>query len=131
MSINQRIEELEIFYKNKGITFSKFINVNAGTINNITGKRQSNPSHKILESILKADSKINIHWLILGEGEMFTEDNKIIESDLQKEVDRLKDKMGKIESTTELLKDKFREIDLEAMLKVAERMLEKERAKEG
>lgn len=106
MSINQRVADLEKFYKSKGITFNKFIGVNSQTIKNITGERQSNPSHKILESILNADSKININWLILGQGKMWLDENELLKDE---EIKLLKARMEELENKFDELKPAIKE----------------------
>lgn len=112
MSINQRIDKLEKFYKKRGITFHKYINVNPQTIKNITGERKSNPSHKILESILRSDSNININWLILGEGEMWldSKNSKDKEFDLKEAIRSMYNEMNSFRDTISEIHRREREL---------------------
>lgn len=128
MPVNQRIKNLLKIKNRTTIYIAEKVKVSDGTIRNFKSGK-TDPSIKFLEYLIEEHPSLNLNWLILGEGEMFIDEKEQVDSDFKKEVKELKEKMAKMESTMDLLKDKFREIDLEAMLMIAERMLEKERGK--
>lgn len=55
------------------LSFSKFIGVSDGTTRMYT-TRGSKPGAEYLEKIIRANNRINIEWLLTGEGEMFKPD---------------------------------------------------------
>lgn len=95
MSINQRIIELEKFYKSKGISaFYKKAGIPASTYQSVTTEgrdiRVSN-----LHKLLDYDDKINPIWLLLGEGEMWKDENNT-DDDLREDVKQMKEQLNAI-----------------------------------
>ena len=56
--------------------FASKVDVAPTVIENIVGKRQSNPSFMVLQKILCAFENINPNWLIAGKGEMLKSEEK-------------------------------------------------------
>jgi len=116
--INDRIEEIMLFYNIKSPTLSKKIDVNPSTIHNIikpkTDGTKNKPSYKILLGILTVFEKIDANWLITGKGEMLKnnyykakiENNQYIADNIQNkstkefilEIEELQNKIKELET---------------------------------
>lgn len=73
MSINNRIQEIiNSLYSGNKRAFSFAIGVSPSVIENIVGKRQSNPSFDITNKIIDSIERLNIEWLMTGNGNMLT-----------------------------------------------------------
>lgn len=71
MSINNRIQEIiNSLYSGNKRAFSFAIGVSPSVIENIVGKRQSNPSYDITHKIINSIEYLNIEWLMTGNGKM-------------------------------------------------------------
>lgn len=71
MTVNNRIQELvNNLYSGNKRAFSQAISVSPAVIENIIGKRQSNPSYDVTYKIISSIDNINAEWLITGKGEM-------------------------------------------------------------
>lgn len=69
MSINSRIDELiSKFYSGNKSAFAKAIGVSSSVIENIVGKRKTNPSFDVTIKIYSAIENLNPDWLLLGNG---------------------------------------------------------------
>lgn len=71
MNIKERYDALIVHFSggNKS-AFAKKIKVGATVIENIVGKRQTNPSYEVLEKTIFAFENLNADWLLTGRGEM-------------------------------------------------------------
>ena len=75
MSINVRISELiETLEGGSQKNFSRKTGIAASSINGIVGSRQSDPSSKLLNSVLLTYKNVNANWLLTGDGEMLKSD---------------------------------------------------------
>lgn len=71
MSINDRIQEIiDSLYSGNKRAFSLAIGVSPSVIENIVGKRKSNPSFDVTNKIINSIEDINIEWLMTGNGKM-------------------------------------------------------------
>lgn len=71
MSINDRIQEIiDSLYSGNKRAFSLAIGVSPSVIENIVGKRKSNPSFDVTNKIINSIENINIEWLMTGNGKM-------------------------------------------------------------
>lgn len=71
MSINERIEEIiNIYFSGNKSAFAKKVGVSTSVIENIVGKRKSNPSFDVAVKIYSAFDDLNPEWLFKGEGTM-------------------------------------------------------------
>lgn len=77
MNIKERYDALIVHFSggNKS-AFAKKIKVGATVIENIVGKRQTNPSFEVLEKTIFAFENLNADWLLTGRGEMFVSRNE-------------------------------------------------------
>lgn len=67
MSINERIQRLiDDFENGNQKAFSEKLGVAPSSLNGIVGARQSDPSSKILNSILEVYANVNAEWLLMG-----------------------------------------------------------------
>lgn len=74
-TINDRIKYLvDIETSGNKRAFAKRICVSASAVENIIGKRKSKPSCDFLVA-LSAIKGININWVLLGNGNVFNEEN--------------------------------------------------------
>ena len=79
MSVNNRIQEIvDHLYSGNKRAFSQAVGVSPAVIENIVGKRQSNPSYEVTYKILSSIDNISAEWLMKGEGKM-TQEKKIHE----------------------------------------------------
>ncbi len=77
MSINKRILELiDSLEGGSQKGFASKIGLAPSSVNGIVGTRGSDPSAKILNSVLLAYKNINANWLITGNGNMFLSENE-------------------------------------------------------
>lgn len=76
-TINERVLDIikEQHNGNKR-AFAAFLGVAPTVIENIVGKRQGNPSYEVLVAIY-AKANISADWLLLGEGPMVRNEEKI------------------------------------------------------
>ena len=76
MDINDRIQHIinELFDGNRR-RFSKAVDINPATIQNIVGERRVEPSTKILQKIIANIEGLNSSWLMSGVGEMLLDIN--------------------------------------------------------
>lgn len=84
MSISDRILKIvnKLFDGNKR-AFSLCVGVSSAVIENIVGKRKSNPSYEVTYKILSSLDNICPEWLLLGKGDMLKLNNqKPLNSDL-------------------------------------------------
>lgn len=71
MTINERFGKIiRILYGGNKSAFASAIGVTPSVVDNITGKRQGNPSFEVIEKV-SALAEVNIEWLITGKGEAF------------------------------------------------------------
>lgn len=76
MSINNRIQNIiNSLYAGNKRAFSFAIGVSPSVIENIVGKRQSNPSFDITSKIINSIENLNIEWLMTGNGRMLASDS--------------------------------------------------------
>ncbi len=73
-SVNERIKLIiETLFNGNISSFSNAIDVKRTTINSIIGEKQTAPGYNIIRNIGEISSpKINLDWLILGIGEMYS-----------------------------------------------------------
>ncbi len=117
-SINDRIEELMLFYDIKAPTLSKKIDVSPSTIHNIIKPKKSDgtknsPSYKVLFGILTIFDKVDANWLITGNGNMLKDNiNQIEIENNECTPDNTQDKVVK-DSFLEIekLKNKIKELE--------------------
>ena len=71
MELNNRIQEIvNELYKSSRRSFAIALGVSPATIDNILGARSSKPSADLLIRIKQKIDRINLDWLLTGEGEM-------------------------------------------------------------
>jgi hypothetical protein len=77
MNIKERYDALIVHFSggNKS-AFAKKIKVGDTVIQNIIGKRQTNPSFEVLEKTIFAFENLNADWLLTGRGEMLVTRNE-------------------------------------------------------
>lgn len=56
--------------------FSNKLGLSPSVLENVVGRRETNPSFEVLEKTLNAFESINAKWLITGKGKMFSEEPK-------------------------------------------------------
>ncbi len=72
MSVNQRVNFLVQEVSNSSQTaFANLIGIKPGSVSDIVGGRLNKPSFDVLNKIAIAIPKVNVVWLLTGEGEMF------------------------------------------------------------
>ena len=79
MTVNDRIQGIvDCLYSGNKRAFSQAIGVSPAVIENIVGKRQSNPSYDVTYKILSSIDNISSDWLIKGKGEMLTQSSESV-----------------------------------------------------
>ena len=76
MSVNQRIKILQDSI-GKQRFFSNRIGINEKTLSSLYKEGANYPSFMIIEAVLKGFPLLNARWLILGEGEMMNNSEKV------------------------------------------------------
>jgi transcriptional regulator with XRE-family HTH domain len=79
-TINERIELLIKQLNLNNNSFSKRIGLTSSTtIGNIVGGRKNEPSFELLRKIITSFEQLNITWLMTGKGEMFVNNEQIVQ----------------------------------------------------
>jgi transcriptional regulator with XRE-family HTH domain len=105
MAIHTRFKELLDSLKVNGNQLAKELNLSQTSISRILGGNTL-PSSKVLIPLAKKYPKINLTWLLIGEGEMFISNNKVNREHL----DRLADSL---ERENNLLRERIDGLDAE------------------
>lgn len=112
-------ENLRILVNNEGSNPSKFsqlVNVNYGTFNYwVTGRNE--PKYETLNLLVetyekKSGKKINLHWLITGEGEMFITQKNTLKRryyPVDEKIQAFRHMLIKIKQANEMNDEKFSE----------------------
>lgn len=80
--------------------FANAIGVSKQVVSNAVNGRTKFPKSDFLIQVIRAYPQLNIYWLLLGEGEMFSDEPNI---DFQEQLEKLKEENSK-------LKDKIIEL---------------------
>ena len=118
MAIHTRFKELLDCFKVNGNQLAKELNLSQTSISRILGG-DTLPSSKVLIPLAKKYPKINLTWLLIGEGEMFISSNKenkehlnrladSLEREnnlLRKEIDGISSELDRIQKIVEALPD--------------------------
>ena len=77
MSINQRFSDLLHSKKISGLRFAEITGMNHRTVNNIENGATKYPKADFFSAIAKHFPDVNFRWLLLGEGEMYHDGERI------------------------------------------------------
>lgn len=78
-TFNSRVKTLvtQLGYSNSS-KFDEFIEVSASQTQCVTGPKKAVPRISYLQKIKTAFPKVNTNWLLVGEGDMFTDTEELI-----------------------------------------------------
>jgi hypothetical protein len=74
VSIRERFRlYYEVVYNNSQTKMAQLTGVAQGSISDILGARGTTPGTEVFIKLKRADKKLNLNWMLTGEGEMQTE----------------------------------------------------------
>jgi len=138
LELVKKLKIIRLSLEKKHKEWAEFLEINTSDVSKLESGTKLFTAHELMR-IAKIPN-LNLNYLFLDDDKIWLDDrivpnqNKIdaikgYEGNLKKEVETLKNKVEKMETTMELLRAEFRELDLEEMANMIMGMIEVEKAK--
>ena len=115
MSVIKRVKKIIEIKNISNAQLGKAADLHRNTIGNML-KAEAEPNVEVIVGLKKIIPDLNLNWMILGEGEIFTGENKILNN---RELEMVKGRLAKLEEKYDLIKQTYSEqgATLEAIYK--------------